>query len=193
MNLVFATHNVNKLREIQALLPNTIILKSLTDINCNEDIVEDANTIAGNALLKAKYVKENYRYDCFADDTGLEIEALNGEPGVYSARYAGEQKNAENNIKKVLENLKGKKNRNAQFKTVIALILEEQKYTFEGICKGKIIEQPRGNGGFGYDPIFQPEGYSKTFAEIPMSLKGKISHRGKAVEKLLNFLNSIKI
>tara|TARA_R110002020_G_scaffold157275_1_gene339927 strand:+ start:937 stop:1512 length:576 start_codon:yes stop_codon:yes gene_type:complete len=191
MNLVFATHNSNKLSEIQALMPNTIILKSLSDINCNEDIIEDAKTIAGNAMLKAKYVKENYTYDCFADDTGLEIEALNGEPGIYSARYAGEQRNSKDNMNKVLEKLKGKKNRNAKFKTVIALILNEKEYTFEGICKGTIIEEPRGDRGFGYDPIFQPEGYGQTFAEFSMELKGKISHRGKAVEKLLNFLHSI--
>ena len=178
MQLVFATHNNNKLKEIQALMPAHITLKSLTDIGCTED----------NALIKARYVKNKYGYDCFADDTGLEVNALNGEPGVYSARYAGEQKSSSDNIDKLLAKLKNSKDRSAQFKTVIALIINDTEHIFTGICKGQIIKDKKGNGGFGYDPVFQPDGYDKTFAEMSLELKGKISHRGLAVQKLLNFL-----
>tara|TARA_R110002020_G_scaffold154714_2_gene335036 strand:- start:202350 stop:202922 length:573 start_codon:yes stop_codon:yes gene_type:complete len=188
MQLVFATHNNNKLKEIQALMPAHITLKSLTDIGCTEDIIEDAKTIEGNALIKARYVKNKYGYDCFADDTGLEVNALNGEPGVYSARYAGEQKSSSDNIDKLLAKLKNSKDRSAQFKTVIALIINDTEHIFTGICKGQIIKDKKGNGGFGYDPVFQPDGYDKTFAEMSLELKGKISHRGLAVQKLLNFL-----
>ena len=188
MTLVFATHNANKLKEIQALMPEYIQLKSLTDIGCTEDIVEDAATIEGNARIKARYVKTHYGYDCFADDTGLEVEALNGAPGVYSARYAGAQKNAEDNTQKLLNELRNKSNRNAQFKTVIALIINGEEQLFQGICKGAITEEKTGDGGFGYDPVFKPEGFTITFAEMPLSEKNKIGHRGKATQKLLDFL-----
>lgn len=188
MQLVFATHNNNKLKEIQALMPEHITLKSLTDIGCTEDIIEDAKTIEGNALIKARYVKNKYGYDCFADDTGLEVDALNGEPGVFSARYAGEQKSSSDNIDKLLAKLNKIEDRSAQFKTVIALIINDTEHTFTGICKGQIIKDKKGNAGFGYDPVFQPDGYDKTFAEMSLELKGKISHRGLAVQKLLNFL-----
>ncbi|RXG30820.1 non-canonical purine NTP diphosphatase [Leeuwenhoekiella marinoflava] len=188
MTLVFATHNSNKLKEIQALMPEHIQLKSLTDIDCHEDIIEDAPTIEGNALIKARYVKEKYGFDCFADDTGLEVEVLNGAPGVYSARYAGEQKNAEDNTQKLLTELKDKTNRSAQFKTVIALILDGKEQLFEGVCKGVITEEKTGNKGFGYDPVFKPEGFTTTFAEMSLSEKNKIGHRGKATQKLLDYL-----
>lgn len=190
MTLVFATHNPNKLKEIQMLIPNTIQLKSLTDIGCTEEIIEDASTVKGNALLKAQYVKQKYNMNCFADDTGLEVESLNGEPGVYSARYAGEQKNAEDNMDKLLKVLANKHNRKARFKTVIALIIDDNEYTFEGICEGTITHKKTGESGFGYDPIFMPESYNETFAQMPLSLKNKIGHRGKAVQKLVDFLKN---
>ncbi len=189
MTLVFATHNENKLKEIQALMPDNIQLKSLTQIGCNEEIIENADTIEGNALIKARYVKEKYGFDCFADDTGLEVEVLNGEPGVYSARYAGETKSASANTEKLLNKLKSHKNRSAQFKTVIALCTSNDEHLFEGICKGIIIEEPRGDGGFGYDPVFIPEGYDRTFAEMELSEKNKIGHRGRAIQKLLKFFD----
>ncbi|PKP15745.1 MAG: non-canonical purine NTP pyrophosphatase [Bacteroidetes bacterium HGW-Bacteroidetes-23] len=188
MQLVFASNNPNKIKEIQLLLPKEITILSLEEIGCFEDIPETAPTIEGNAIQKANYVTEKYGYSCFADDTGLEVEALNGEPGVYSARYAGEQKNADDNINKLLSNLADKENRNAQFKTVICLNLDGNQHLFEGIIKGEIINEKRGSEGFGYDPIFIPNGYSKTFAEMPISEKSKISHRGLAVEKLVGFL-----
>ena len=189
MKLVFATHNPNKLEEVQALLPSGITLKSLTDIGCTEDIIEDAPTIEGNAILKAKYVKKHYGYDCFADDTGLEVVALNGAPGVYSARYAGPQKNANDNMNKLLHALKSQDNRKAQFKTVIAFAKADQILNFEGTCKGDIITEKRGDKGFGYDPIFIPEGYRTTFAEMTQEEKGKISHRAKAITLLVDHLN----
>lgn len=189
MTLVFATHNENKLKEIQALMPGYIQLKSLTEIGCHDEIIEDADTIEGNALIKARYVKEKYGFDCFADDTGLEVEALNGEPGAYSARYAGAAKSASANTEKLLFNLKEQTNRNAHFKTVIALSLDNEEHLFEGICKGKITEKPRGDGGFGYDPVFMPEGYEVTFAEMPLSEKNKIGHRGRATQKLLQYFS----
>lgn len=189
MQLVFASHNKNKIKEISELIPASIILKGLSDINCNEDIPETADTIEGNAILKAQYIFNNYHLNCFADDSGLEVEALNGEPGVYSARYAGEPKNDENNIQKLLLKLKGNENRNAQFKTVIALILNGKKYQFEGIIRGKIIDEKRGSHGFGYDPVFIPEGYDRTFAEMEFLEKNRISHRAIAVKKLIEFLN----
>ena len=188
MPLVFASNNPNKIKEIQLLLPNTLQILSLEDIGCLEEIPETAPTIEGNAIQKANYVTEKYGYPCFADDTGLEVETLNNEPGVYSARYAGEQKNAEDNMAKLLDNLSDKANRKAQFKTVICLNLNGNQHLFEGIIKGEIIPKKRGSAGFGYDPIFVPTGYDKTFAEMPIGEKSKISHRGLAVEKLVAFL-----
>lgn len=190
MQLVFATNNNNKLQEVQAMLDH-IQLLTLKDINCIEDIPETAPTISGNAIQKAEYILNNYKHDNFADDTGLEIEALNGEPGVYSARYAGEEKSAEANMKLVLEKLTGQKNRKARFITVIALQLNGEQHLFEGICNGTITTEKSGEKGFGYDPIFKPEGYDKTFAEMTMEEKSKISHRGKAVQKLIAFLNNL--
>lgn len=188
MQLVFATNNANKLKEVQALVPERIELLSLKDIGCFEDIPETQNTIEGNAIQKAKYIKEHYGLDCFADDTGLEVVALNNEPGVFSARYAGEQRDANDNMDLLLKNLMDKPNRNAQFKTVIALHLNGTLNTFSGICKGEIIETKIGNKGFGYDPIFKPETYDQTFAEMPLDLKNKIGHRGKAVAQLIAYL-----
>jgi len=191
LKLVFATNNLNKLMEVQALMPANIQLLSLEDIGCLEDIPETAPTIEGNAIQKANYLKTNYGYDCFADDTGLEVNALNGAPGVYSARYAGEQKNADDNMVKLLENLKKNEDRSAQFKTVIALKLGSETHTFTGICKGTIIHQKTGDKGFGYDPIFKPEGYKKTFAEMELILKNQIGHRGKAIQQLIDFLQKV--
>jgi XTP/dITP diphosphohydrolase len=189
MQLVFASNNKNKILEMQQLLPNAIQILSLEDIGCTEDIPETADTIQGNAILKANYVTEKYGYNCFADDTGLEIEALNGAPGVYSARYAGEQKNSEDNMNKVLLELNEKSNRNAHFKTVIALNLNGKQQLFKGIAKGTISLEKKGIDGFGYDPIFQPNNYNGTFAEISMEEKSKISHRGIATRKLIEFLS----
>lgn len=191
MQLVFASNNLNKIKEIQQLLPGNISLLSLKDIGCFEDIPETAETIEGNALLKARYVKDKYGYDCFADDTGLEIDALQGAPGVYSARYAGNHKNTEDNIIKVLQELSNKNNRKAQFKTVIALIIKNQEYCFEGIINGKITTVKKGNNGFGYDPIFIPDNQDHTFAELSMEEKSKISHRGIAVQKLMDQLKQL--
>jgi XTP/dITP diphosphohydrolase len=193
MNLVFASNNKNKIAEIQSMLPESIKILSLEDINCFEDIPETADTIEGNAILKADYVTQKYGYDCFADDTGLEVDALNGEPGVYSARYAGEQKNADDNMNKLLEALKNKENRSAQFKTVITLNLKGKQYLFTGIAKGEITFTKTGTNGFGYDPIFKPENFNETFAELPLATKNTISHRGKAVKQLIDFLNTHKI
>ncbi|WP_407556791.1 non-canonical purine NTP diphosphatase [Winogradskyella sp. 4-2091] len=189
MQLVFATNNLNKLKEVQAIVPPHIKLLSLKDIACNEDIPETQSTIKGNAIQKAEYLKTHYGYDCFADDTGLEVHALNGEPGVYSARYAGPQRNAEDNTKKLLAELQPKSNRSAQFKTVIALHINGKLHTFTGLCKGEITTEKHGEGGFGYDPVFKAEGYDKTFAEISLTEKNKIGHRGKAVAQLVEFLN----
>ncbi len=191
MKLVFATNNQNKIKEVQALIPSHIELLSLKDIGCFEEVPETQLTIKGNAIQKAEYIKEQYGFDCFADDTGLEVEALNGEPGVFSARYAGEQRDANDNMNKLLNELQNKPNRNAQFKTVIALHLNDTLQTFTGICKGKITTTKQGDSGFGYDPIFKPNGYEQTFAEMELSLKNKIGHRGKAVVKLVGFLNSL--
>lgn len=171
-------------------MPSHIQLLSLKDIGCEEEIPETADTIEGNALQKAHYIKEHYGYDCFADDTGLEVEALNGAPGVYSARYAGEEKDNQANMDKLLSELKDKENRSARFKTVIALILGDSEYTFPGICEGKILSEKRGEQGFGYDPVFQPSGYSTTFAEMSLSEKSEISHRGRATRKLIEFLSN---
>lgn len=188
LKLVFATNNKHKLEEVQAMLTNFEIV-SLAEINCFEDIPETADTLEGNAILKANFITEKYGLDCFADDTGLEVESLNNEPGVYSARYAGEDNNAEANIKKLLYHLENNPNREAQFKTVIALNIQGKQFIFEGICKGTILTKKRGESGFGYDPIFMPEGFNNSFAEMNMTEKGIISHRGKAIEKLVTFLN----
>lgn len=190
MQLVFATNNLNKLKEVQTLMPQHIKLLSLADIACNEDIPETQSTIKGNAIQKAEYLKTHYGYDCFADDTGLEVKALNGEPGVYSARYAGPQRSAEDNTNKLLRELKDKSRRDAQFKTVIALHLNGERHKFTGICRGKITKEKHGSGGFGYDPIFKPKGYDKTFAEMSLEEKNAIGHRGKAVRKLIHFMKN---
>ncbi|WNH09832.1 non-canonical purine NTP diphosphatase [Thalassobellus suaedae] len=190
MELVFATNNLNKLKEVQSLIPSHIKLLSLKDIGCFEDIPETQNTIEGNAIQKAQFIKDHYGYDCFADDTGLEVESLNGNPGVYSARYAGEKRDANDNMNLLLKNLNGIDNRNAQFKTVISLILNNKQYNFTGICEGKITTSKHGEKGFGYDPIFQPNGHKQTFAEMDLSAKNSIGHRGKAVNQLVEFLNS---
>lgn len=186
--LVFATNNTHKLEEISAILGEKIELLSLKDIQCTDEIPETADTLEGNAMLKAEYIHQHYGLDCFADDTGLEVEALNGAPGVFSARYAGDGHNSEDNMQKLLLNMQGITNRKAQFRTAICLILDGKKHLFEGICKGEIIKEKRGNAGFGYDPIFIPEGYDKTFAELGNDIKNKISHRAKAVEMLCKFL-----
>ena len=191
MKIVFASNNQNKILEIQSMLPNSIQILSLESIGCFEEIPETSETIEGNAILKANYVTQKYGFDCFADDTGLEVEALNGEPGVYSARYAGEQRNAEDNMNKLLDELSDKTNRTAQFKTVIALNLNGKQYLFEGIASGEIITEKIGLGGFGYDPIFKPTNYDETFAQLSLDIKNEISHRGKATKALLKFLQNI--
>ena len=190
MKLVFATNNPNKLSEIRALVASGIEILSLKDIHCNEELPETNPTLEENALQKAKYVFDNYGFNCFADDTGLEIDALGGEPGVYSARYAGEDCRAEDNMKKILNKLEGKENRNAKFRTVIALIIDGAATLFEAECNGNITNIKSGAEGFGYDPIFIPNGFEKTFAEMSKAEKGKISHRGKAVKKLVGFLST---
>jgi len=191
MKFVFATNNPHKLEEVSQILDKRIEVLSLADIHCQADIPETAPTLEGNALLKAEYVHKNYHMDAFADDTGLEIEALNNEPGVYSARYAGEDKSPQANMLKVLENMKGITNRRAQFRTVVALIRNEETHLFEGVVKGTIIDCKRGEGGFGYDPIFVPDGYDKTFAELGAEVKNKISHRAIAMGKLSEFLANL--
>lgn len=188
--LVIATNNAHKLEEISKAVGNRFSILSLKEIGCTEDIEETGTTLEANALIKARYIHQKYQVDCFADDTGLEIAALNNEPGVYSARYAGEQRNSEDNMDLVLEKLKRSSNRAARFRTVIALILDGKEFLFEGIVKGTIREQRSGTAGFGYDPIFQPEGYALTFAAMSMDEKNTISHRGRAVQQLLQFLNS---
>ena len=185
--IVFATNNAHKLGEVVAILGANYEVLSLREIGCDADIPETADTFAGNALQKAKYVKEHYGYDCFADDSGLEVDALDGEPGVYSARYSGG--GSEANMDKLLHNLMGKSDRGAQFRTVIALLIGEDTQLFEGVVRGNIIEERRGEGGFGYDPIFVPEGYNLTFAELGSEVKNRISHRAKAVEQLAQYLN----
>jgi XTP/dITP diphosphohydrolase len=192
MQIVFASSNKNKIFEIQSMLPDTITILSLEDIGCFEEIPETADTIEGNAILKANYVTTKYGYDCFADDTGLEVDILNGEPGVFSARYAGEQRSSEDNINKLLTALSDKSNRKAQFKTVIALNQNGSQKLFTGIAKGEIKLEKSGQGGFGYDPVFMPLGYRETFAELSLELKNEISHRGKATKELLNFLQEMK-
>lgn len=186
--LIFSTNNHHKLTEIQSLIGNKITIKSLQQIGCYTDIPETAPTLEGNALIKAQFVFDTYGKNCFADDTGLEIEALNGKPGVYSARYATNGHNFEANIDKVLEELSGVKNREARFRTVIALIIDGKVNYFEGIVNGKIITEQKGLSGFGYDPIFLPDGFDKTFAEMSLEEKNKISHRARATQKLVEFL-----
>lgn len=186
--IVVATNNAHKLKEIAAILGQEIELLSLKDIQCFADIPETADTLEGNARQKAMYIYENYGMDCFADDTGLEVEALGGAPGVFSARYAGDGHDSEANMQKLLKELAGKENRKAQFRTVICLIRNGKEHLFEGIVKGEIIQEKRGGAGFGYDPIFVPEGYDLTFAELGDDVKNTISHRARAVEKLCQFL-----
>jgi len=193
MKLVFATNNLHKLKEVQEMLSNTIELLSLKDIGCFEDIEETESTLEGNAKLKADYITEKYGFDCFADDTGLEVEALDGDPGVYSARFAGEHGNAEKNMEKLLIELQNKSSRKAKFRTIIALNLRNKQYLFEGICEGEILNEKSGVKGFGYDPIFKPKNASCSFAEMNSEEKNIISHRGIAIQKLVNFLSLIKI
>lgn len=188
MKLVFATNNKHKLEEVRAIIGNRVEILSLNDIDCHDDIPETADTLQGNALIKAHYIHEKYNVDCFADDTGLEVEALGGAPGVYSARYAGEECDSQANMHKLLENLTGENNRNAQFRTVIALIIKGEEKLFNGIVKGKISREKMGNSGFGYDPIFIPEGFSQSFAQMSSEMKNSISHRYRATEQLSNYL-----
>ncbi|PDH45553.1 MAG: non-canonical purine NTP pyrophosphatase [Bacteroidetes bacterium MED-G21] len=191
MKIVFATNNPNKLKEIQTLIPKEIEIISLKEIGCTEDIPETGDTLEANAFQKVHYIKENYNYDCFADDTGLEIDTLNGAPGVYSARYAGPEKSAEANIEKILNELQGKENRSAKFRTAIALTLNNEEHLFEGEINGHISKVKQGNEGFGYDPIFMPENEKRSFAQMSMEEKGTISHRGRAVKKLVAYLNNL--
>ena len=188
MKLVFATNNKHKLQEVRDIMGSGVEVLSLNDIDCHDDIPETADTLQGNALIKARYIYEKYGIDCFADDTGLEVEALGGEPGVYSARYAGEECNSEANMYKLLHNLTGKKNRNAQFRTVIALIINGEEMLFNGIVKGTITEEKCGTSGFGYDPVFIPEGFSESFAQMDSATKNSISHRYRATKELSNYL-----
>lgn len=185
---VFATNNAHKLEEVAAILNGKVELLSMKDIACTTDIPETADTLEGNALLKARYIFEHYHADCFADDTGLEVEALDGAPGVYSARYAGDGHDSEANMKKLLQDMEGIENRKAQFRTVFALIVDGKEHLFEGIVKGEIIKNRKGTSGFGYDPVFVPEGYTQTFAEMGNELKNQISHRAVATQKLCKFL-----
>lgn len=192
MKIVFATNNLNKLTEVQKMLPESIQLLTLKDINCFDDIEETETTLEGNAKLKANYITNNFGYSCFADDTGLEVDSLNGEPGVYSARYAGKENDSEKNMRKLLAELENKSNRNAQFKTAVALNLNNEQFVFEGICKGAILTEKSGEKGFGYDPVFKPEGYQTSFAEMTSEEKNAISHRGIAIRKLVEFLTAYK-
>lgn len=188
--IVFATNNAHKLEEVAAMLGEAYEVLSLREIGCEADIPETAETFAGNAMQKARYVKEHYGYDCFADDSGLEVDTLDGAPGIYSARYSGG--GSEANMDKLLHNLTGKSDRGAQFRTVIALLIGEETQLFEGIVRGSIIEERRGEAGFGYDPIFVPDGYEQTFAQLGNEVKNRISHRAKAVEQLVRYLNNMK-
>jgi XTP/dITP diphosphohydrolase len=192
MKLVFATNNLHKLKEVQEMLSNTIEVLSLKDIGCFEDVEETEATLEGNARLKADHITKNYGYHCFADDTGLEVDALDGKPGVYSARYGGEHGNSEKNMQKLLKELQGKATRKAQFRTAVVLNLDHKQYLFEGICEGEILAKKTGTGGFGYDPIFKPTESSVSFAEMNSEEKNKISHRGIAIQKLVDFLLNLK-
>lgn len=189
MKLVFATHNENKFKEIQSLLPGHIELLSLDDIGCEEDIEETGDTIDENAIIKAEYVSNHYGYDCFADDTGLEVDSLAGAPGVYSARYAGDTKDDKANVRKLLSQLENMEDRTARFKTVIALNLKRNENLFTGVCEGSILKERRGENGFGYDPVFLPKGYEKSFAEMDLEEKSKISHRARAFRELIEYLS----
>ncbi len=188
--LVFATSNSNKVKEVQAILGDNFEIVSLKDLGCFEEIPETQDTVKGNALQKAWYVVEKYNISCFAEDTGFEVDALGGEPGIYAARYAGEEKNAEANMALVLKKMKGVEERTAKFRTVIALVLDKEEYTFEGILKGTISTQKMGTNGFGYDPLFIPDGYSQSFGQIDVNVKNAISHRAKAVNQLKKFLTN---
>ncbi|RZS95591.1 non-canonical purine NTP diphosphatase [Cecembia calidifontis] len=188
MKICFATNNKKKIEEVKAALGSEFTILSLAEIGCHEELPETGDTLDHNAFQKARYVFENYGVDCFADDTGLEVEALDGAPGVYSGRYAGEPRSDERNIEKLLKAMEGKTNRKARFRTVIALIQGGKEYAFEGIAEGEIIQEKTGTGGFGYDPVFRPLGFDRTFAELSMEEKNRISHRGKAVQALVKFL-----
>ena len=190
MKIVFATNNLHKLSEIRQILGDKVEILSLKDIGCDVDIPETGTTLEANALQKAQYIYDHYNMDVFADDTGLEVEALNGEPGVYSARYAGEGHDSEANMSKLLKELGENNNRKARFRTVIALIQKGEVHEFEGIVNGEIIRERRGGEGFGYDPIFQPDGYNQTFAELGTDIKNQISHRARATQKLCAFLQN---
>ncbi len=192
MKLVFATNNLNKLAEVQKMLPESIQLLSLKDINCFDEVDETELTLEGNAQLKANYITNKFGYNCFADDTGLEVDSLDGKPGVYSARFAGEPANSEKNMQKLLVDIGNKTNRKAQFRTAVCLNLNEHQYLFEGICKGEILTKKQGEKGFGYDPIFKPDGYTTSFAEMSSEEKNTISHRGIAIQKLVAFLSKYK-
>lgn len=191
MKLVFATNNKHKLEEMRAILGGKVELLSLADINCHDDIPETADTLEGNALIKARYIYDKYGCSCFADDTGLEVDALGGEPGVYSARYAGENNDSEANMRKLLQNLTGKSERSAQFRTVIALIIEGEEFLFDGIVRGRISEERMGSAGFGYDPIFVPDGYEESFAQMAAEQKNAISHRSRAASALNDYLETL--
>ncbi|MDX5339462.1 MAG: non-canonical purine NTP diphosphatase [Cyclobacteriaceae bacterium] len=192
MKICFATNNLKKIEEVKAALGKDFEIVSLQAIGCREELPETGNTLDHNAFQKARYVKENYGVDCFADDSGLEVEALEGAPGVYSGRFAGEPRSDERNIDLLLSKMDGKQNRKARFRTVIALILDGKEYSFEGVAEGEILQSRVGNGGFGYDPVFKPKGFEKTFAELSLSEKNEISHRGKAVKALISFLSQRK-
>ena len=191
MKLVFATHNTNKFKEVKLLMPKNIELYSLNMIGCKDEIPETGNTLEENAQIKADFVTKNFGLPCFSDDTGLLVDALNGAPGVHTARYAGEQKNTEDNMKKLLENLKLAQSRKAHFKTVIALNTSATNHIFKGIIEGRISEKKQGTKGFGYDPIFIPNGYDQTFAELALEVKNTISHRAKAIKQLINYLSKL--
>lgn len=187
--LVFATNNPHKAREVEQILGGNFQVKTLRDIGCMEEIEETEPTLEGNALLKARYVKEKYGYDCFSEDTGLEVEALGGAPGVHTARYAGDEKNPDANIALLLKNLEGQSDRRARFRTVIALVFKDEEILLEGVCEGHIATEKRGAGGWGYDPVFVPESHEQTFAELGESVKNTISHRAKATERLVEVLS----
>lgn len=191
MKLVFATNNKHKLQEVRDIIGSGVEILSLADIDCTDDIPETADTLDGNALIKARYIFDKYGLNCFADDTGLEVEALGGAPGVYSARYAGDGHDSEANMNKLLENLTGENNRSAQFRTVIALIIDGEEKLFNGIVKGEITREKRGTSGFGYDPIFVPEGYKESFAQMESSTKNSISHRYRATKQLSDYLKEL--
>lgn len=188
--LVFATHNAHKAREVEQILAGAYHIRTLTDIGCQEEIPETADTLEGNALIKARHVRDHYGYDCFSEDTGLEVEALGGAPGVHTARYAGTGKAADN-IALLLQNLQPHTHRRARFRTIIALLLNGQEYLFEGICTGSIAQMPMGTGGFGYDPVFIPDGHTATFAELGEDVKNSISHRARATQQLQDFLKEM--